>query len=94
MAEIQQYRGLEAIGKRIGRHPNTIIRLIKEDGFLAYKQHTGIGWRRVWVTDDRLIELWQISKCKVAQMGLGNRIRIGKKDRPEPEEENGLHDRG
>ena len=77
--EIKQYRGLETIGKRLGCHSLTVLKKIKRDGFLAYKEHTGIGARHVWVTDDRLIEIWQVAQCKASQERLLTRAGVSAK---------------
>ena len=71
-----QYRGLKAIAERLGCAEITVARKIHNEGFLAY-QVKRYG-RAIWQTNDRLIELWELSKVKESQKGLKEWKQEGK----------------
>lgn len=94
-----QYRGLKAIAERLGCSEHTVVRKIANDGLLAYKVRTGRGWEVLWVTDDDLIQLWQIAKCHLSAEHLrkgskrwhGNRTKDLNKC-PQPKKGMTVHD--
>lgn len=64
-----QYRTLREIAKRMRWSPSTVLRRHKLDEFPLYLDWTPRGL--IWVTSDRLIELWEQGKvemCKGARL--------------------------
>lgn len=71
-----QYVTLKAIGKRMGwKQSDTVIRKMKKDGFLMYQDLRGHPPQKMWVTDDALIQTWEIARCKASREHI---IRSGK----------------
>lgn len=60
-----EYRGLIQIGKRMGwKKAVTIMRRVRNEGFPIYKDISGRIRRPVYKTNDDLIHLWELGKCK------------------------------
>lgn len=76
-----QYRGLEAIAKRMGWSVDTVQRAIVDDRkFLAYRRKYPRQPRLVWITNDDLIYKWELEQCRQARAYLrARRLRTKSK---------------
>ena len=62
------YWGLSEIAARLNLHPMTVSKRLNHKSFLAYKRRpphptSGQG-QRMWYTNDSLIQLWEVMRCK------------------------------
>ena len=62
------YWGLSEIAERLNLHRDTVAKRLDQKNLLAYKRRrpkptSGQG-QRVWYTNDRLIDLWEVTRCK------------------------------
>ena len=62
------YKGLRAIGKRMGWSPPTVIRKALNSDFPAYLEK-GRGTAIHWICTDDLIHHWQLEQAKKTRAG-------------------------
>jgi hypothetical protein len=70
---VPEYWGLNAIGRRMGVCPNTILAWHRRQAFLMMRRRKGPRW--YWVTNDGLIRDWETSRCLVDRRGELERQR-------------------
>ena len=79
-----QHRTLKQICKRMGwKKPETAIRRVKQTGFPMYHELAGRPPKAIWVTNDDLIQLWELRRCELSRQYL---IKTGKYERKERRE--------
>jgi DNA-binding MurR/RpiR family transcriptional regulator len=64
---VADYFGVNAIARRMSVHGDTIRRWHRQLGFLMYRRfyrHPVQGVKRVWYTNDQLIQAWEIAQAR------------------------------
>jgi|ERR1043166_5925117 hypothetical protein len=71
-----EYVTLKAICARMGwKKATTAIRKVRNEAFLMYRDTRGRPPRLRWVTNDELINLWQVGRCQASRTHI---IETGK----------------